>query len=116
MPCTIEARPRARLDLHQAAAASLQACAGARRSRPGCAVIGAVLPRIDPWHSGAVGLDVIAASWASPAALRARQRHRLQALLAHAAARSPFYARRLRGLDPASAKLADIEPVDEGAS
>ncbi len=50
-------------------------------------------------------------AWAAPAALQARQRRRLQALLASAAAHSRIYAGRLRGVDPAKAKLADIEPV-----
>jgi len=40
--------------------------------------------------------------------LAARQRERLRALLAHAAARSPFYDRRLAGVDLARFELADL--------
>ena len=68
-------------------------------------------PRIDPLHSAAIGFDVAAAAWATPAALQARQRRRLQALLAHAAAHSRVYAGRLRDIDPATVSLADIKPV-----
>jgi phenylacetate-coenzyme A ligase PaaK-like adenylate-forming protein len=49
--------------------------------------------------------------WLPRNAVLARQRQRLQALLAHAAAHSPLYARRLRGLDPATTSLRDIEPA-----
>lgn len=70
-----------------------------------------VPPRIDPLHRAAVSLDVAAAAWVTPAALKARQDRRLRALLAGAAARSRVYAARLRGVDPAKADLAGIEPV-----
>jgi len=40
--------------------------------------------------------------------LAARQRERLRALLARAAARSPFYDRRLAGVDPERFELADL--------
>jgi phenylacetate-coenzyme A ligase PaaK-like adenylate-forming protein len=36
------------------------------------------------------------------------QNQRLRALLAYACERSPFHARRLRGLDPSSASVADL--------
>lgn len=68
-------------------------------------------PRIDLLHSTAVGFDVAAVAWASPAALKARQRQRLQTLLASAAAHSRVYAGRLRGVDPAETELTAIEPV-----
>jgi len=68
-------------------------------------------PRIDLPHSAAVGFDVAAALWATPAALKARQRQRLQTLLASAAAHSRVYTGRLRGVDPEKAQLTGIEPV-----
>jgi len=40
--------------------------------------------------------------------LRAHQRSRLQALLAHAIERSPFHRSRLAGVDPATFELADL--------
>ena len=39
------------------------------------------------------------------------QRRRLRALLAHAVERSPFHARRLRGIDADRFELADLEQV-----
>ena len=44
----------------------------------------------------------------SAAQIAARQREGLRALLAHALERSPFHARRLRGVDPARFELADL--------
>lgn len=44
-----------------------------------------------------------------PAEKIARYRdHRLRAILAYARERSPFHARRLRGLDPSSITVADL--------
>lgn len=40
------------------------------------------------------------------------QTHRLRSLLAYARERSPFHARRLRGLDPAAATVADLAALD----
>lgn len=68
-------------------------------------------PRIDPLRSAAIGFDVAAVALATPATVQARQRRRLQALLAHAAAHSRVYVGRLRDVDPAVVSLIDIEPV-----
>lgn len=42
------------------------------------------------------------------AALQRRQDRKFRALIAHATARSPFYARRFAGLDPAACQLGDL--------
>ena len=50
------------------------------------------------------------------AGLRDLQERRLRALVAHAGQHSPFWSRRLRGLDPACvglAQLADVPPLDK---
>lgn len=46
--------------------------------------------------------------WGGAATLRRRQERRLRALLAHAAANSPFYAKRLAGLDLARCRVSDL--------
>lgn len=40
--------------------------------------------------------------------IRAHQQRRLRSMLAHAVACSPFHARRLGGVDPATFELADL--------
>jgi phenylacetate-coenzyme A ligase PaaK-like adenylate-forming protein len=47
----------------------------------------------------------------TPRQIARYREHRLRALLAYARERSPFYARRLRGIDPASATVADLAAV-----
>lgn len=69
---------------------------------------------MDAWRWGWVALDVMAASADTPERLAARQRARLAALLAHAQARSRWWAERLAGIDPASARLVDL-PVSRKA-
>ncbi|MGB7423112.1 MAG: AMP-binding protein [Comamonas sp.] len=68
-------------------------------------------PHIDFPRSAAVGFDVAAALWATPAALKARQRQRLQTLLSSAATHCRVYAGQLRGVDPEKAQLTEIEPM-----
>ncbi|HKB39447.1 MAG TPA: hypothetical protein VKD72_23625, partial [Gemmataceae bacterium] len=46
-----------------------------------------------------------------PDQILALQRKRLRQLLRHASEHSPFYRRRLRGLDPARCRLADVPPL-----
>lgn len=70
-----------------------------------------MLPPFDPWHSGAVALDVATASRASRAEVLERQRRRLAEMLAHAAARSPLLRERLGRRDAATTPLAAIAPV-----
>ena len=65
----------------------------------------------DPWRAGAVALDVIAASRGTREAAQRRQAHRLSALLASAARRSPLYQRLLHGRDPQTTPLQALPPM-----
>lgn len=56
---------------------------------------------------------ILAARRGGATAIAALQRHNLANLLRFAKARSPFWARRLRRIDPERADLRDIEPVDK---
>lgn len=70
-----------------------------------------MLSAFDLWRSGAVGLDVAAVSWGTRAAVLERQRRRLAALLAQAAARSTLYGERLRRQGRLRSRLDGIAPV-----
>ncbi|MGZ5891050.1 MAG: phenylacetate--CoA ligase family protein [Caldimonas sp.] len=70
-----------------------------------------MLPPFDPWRTGVVAADVIAATYASADALAGRQAHRLAALLAAAAQRSPMYRRLLAGRDPSGVRLQELPVV-----
>lgn len=64
----------------------------------------------DPaWQAASVALDVLAAAQAAPAALAARRRTRLHALVDSARRGSALYRQRLAGLDVPA--LEQIEPV-----
>ena len=68
------------------------------------------LPPYDPWLTSTVAFDVALATHASTAALAARARDRLAALLQTASRRSPLVRRMLDGRDPAMVRL-DALPV-----
>lgn len=66
---------------------------------------------LDPWATGSIVADVIAATRASEAALAERRSRRLAALLSSTAQRSPLYRRLLAGYDPAQVRLQDLPVV-----
>lgn len=63
----------------------------------------------DPWRTGAVALDVLAAGQAAPADLAERRQRRLAALLAAAGRGSAFYRERLR--EGQDTPLTAVAPV-----
>jgi phenylacetate-CoA ligase len=65
-------------------------------------------PLADAWRWGAAAGEVMAAALVGPAAIEALQALRLRALLAHAQAHSPYFARLLRDADPATVALQDL--------
>lgn len=65
-------------------------------------------PPFDAWRACAIAADVAAASLADDAGLAARQRSRLDALLATAARDSPLYRRMLRGRDTSTLALQQL--------
>lgn len=67
-----------------------------------------MLPPFDPWTTGAVAADIVAASYASADALAARQARRLAALLSSSARRSPIYRRLLGGREASRVRLQDL--------
>ena len=71
-------------------------------------------PLFDGLHFGAVTMDVLAAAGDTPAGIVQRQWRRLAALLAHAKAHSPLFARTLAGTDTARVALSDL-PVTHRA-
>lgn len=66
------------------------------------------------WGASGVAMDVMAAAADTPERLAARQAARLRALVAHAQSASPLMARRLAGIDPARAVLADLPVSHRG--
>jgi len=68
-------------------------------------------PVFDPLRFGAVSLDVLAFSRASPLAMADRQRERLGVLLTSAMRDSRFYQAHLRGVVPGATALDAIPPV-----
>lgn len=70
----------------------------------------AVVPD-DFWHLGSALWDVYLAGLGGPAAIAATGRARLARLVRSARARSPFYARHLRGLRDDAPTLADLPTV-----
>jgi phenylacetate-coenzyme A ligase PaaK-like adenylate-forming protein len=69
-----------------------------------------MLPPYDPWVTATVAFDVALAARARPAAIEARVRQRLGALLEAARRRSPLMRKALAGHDPATVRL-DALPV-----
>lgn len=68
-------------------------------------------PVFDPWQLGAVSLDVLNASRATPAAIAARQRSRLAQVMTAAQRGSRLYRERLQGLSLVSAPLTALPVV-----
>ncbi|MFL6665001.1 MAG: phenylacetate--CoA ligase family protein [Rhizobacter sp.] len=68
-------------------------------------------PPFDPWLTTQVSLDVSMAGRADAAALAARTRQRLSALLASAQRGSPMYRRLLEGRDPRQVSLDELPVV-----
>jgi len=66
---------------------------------------------LTPWE---LAFDVAAVPHGGAAALASRQARRLQALLATAQARSPFWQRRLAGVQPARARLDGLPVLHKG--
>src|SRR5262245_16835090 len=56
-------------------------------------------------------LRLLALGWRGPEQVHVLQRERLRRLLRHANEHSPFYRRRLRGLDLNRCRLADVPPL-----
>jgi phenylacetate-coenzyme A ligase PaaK-like adenylate-forming protein len=66
-----------------------------------------MLPAFDPWHTAAVGFDVLAAAHADAPGLQRRRERRWRELLA-AARGSRWYAACIDGRDPATLRLQDL--------
>ena len=69
----------------------------------------------DPLRFSAASLDVLASGHASPEALAARQRARLDRLLTRAVRDSPFYRSHLRASRPDAGALSALPPVERQA-